>query len=87
MDELTREDARELARKGAHELARRAGRKAVITKGPVECRRISLMANWTMKHGKNDAENPYSKENYYRDRPGHPHLRQEPSEGAADGAL
>jgi hypothetical protein len=27
------------------------------------------MAHWTLQHGKNDAENPYSKENYYRDRP------------------
>jgi hypothetical protein len=68
-EELPQEDARELARKGKHELDRRAGRKAVDTKGPVERSRISSMANWTMKHGKNDAENPYSKENYYRDRP------------------
>jgi hypothetical protein len=56
---------------GAEELARlkqkrsAAGHKAAETKGPVERSRTAYMANWTMKHGKNDAENPFSKENYY----------------------
>jgi hypothetical protein len=69
LEELPLEVARELAQKGKRELDRRAGRKAVDTKGAEEFSRISSMANWTMKHGKNDAENPYAKENYYRDRP------------------
>jgi hypothetical protein len=41
-----------------------AGFKAAETKGPEERRREALMARWTRKHGKNDAENPYSKQNY-----------------------
>jgi hypothetical protein len=44
---------------------RAAALKAAKTKGPEERSRTAKMANWTMKHGKNDAENPYSKKNYY----------------------
>ncbi len=46
---------------------RSAALKAALNKGPAERSRESKMALSTMKHGKNDAENPYSKENY---RPG-----------------
>ena len=38
-----------------------AGSKAAETKGPEERKRAALMAAWTRKHGKNDAENPHSK--------------------------
>jgi len=44
---------------------RAAALKAAFTKGPEERSRTAKMANYTMKHGKNDAKNPYSKENYY----------------------
>jgi hypothetical protein len=47
---------------------REAGRKAVKTKGQKELNRAGQMAKWTKQHGKNDKANPYSKENYYRDR-------------------
>jgi hypothetical protein len=43
---------------------RAAALKAAVSKGPEERSRESLMANWTMKHGKDDALNPYSKESY-----------------------
>jgi hypothetical protein len=48
------------------ELDRRIGpaAAALATKGAGERSRASRMANWTMRHGKNDAANPYSKENY-----------------------
>jgi hypothetical protein len=39
------------------------GQKAVETKGPDELKRAGQMAAWTKKYGKNDAENPFSKEN------------------------
>jgi hypothetical protein len=42
---------------------RDAAMKAVETKGPSERSRISKMAWWTMKNGKNDALNPFSKKN------------------------
>jgi len=42
---------------------RNAGLKAAETKGPDERRREALMAAWTRKNGKNDAVNPYSKQN------------------------
>jgi hypothetical protein len=47
------------------ELLRRAGpaTAAVASKGPKERSRASRMANWTMRHGKDDAANPFSKEN------------------------
>ena len=62
MTDLTKDEAEaQLKRK-----RKAVGEKAVVTKGPEERKRISLMANWTMAHGKNDKENPYSKENYYR---------------------
>ena len=41
-----------------------AGLKAARTKGREERSRAALMANWTRKHGKDDAKNPYSRENY-----------------------
>ena len=41
-----------------------AAKKAAETKGAPERSRESKMANWTRRHGKNDAENPYSKQNY-----------------------
>ena len=41
-----------------------AAEKAVETKGPEERSRASKMASWTRVHGKDDAKNPYSKENY-----------------------
>jgi hypothetical protein len=46
------------------------GVKAAKTKGPIERRRAAKMARRTMKHGKDDVKNPYSKSNYYghRDR-------------------
>jgi hypothetical protein len=37
--------------------------KAVATKGPSERRRAAKMADWTRQHGKDDATNPYSKQN------------------------
>jgi hypothetical protein len=43
---------------------RNAGLKAAETKGPEERKREGLMAAWTRQHGKNDAANPYSKQNY-----------------------
>jgi hypothetical protein len=42
---------------------RAAGIKAAETKGPEERKRAANMAAWTKKHGKNDATNPYSKQN------------------------
>ena len=39
--------------------------KAVKTKGKIELERAGKMAAWTKKNGKNDAENPYSKQNSY----------------------
>jgi hypothetical protein len=41
------------------------GRKAVATKGKIELERAGKMAAWTRMNGKNDAENPYAKQNYY----------------------
>lgn len=43
---------------------RRAGRKASATKGKAEESRAGKMAHWTREHGKNDALNPYSRENW-----------------------
>jgi predicted RNase H-like HicB family nuclease len=43
---------------------RQAGLKAAHTKGPEERTRAAFMANWTRQHGKNDAKNPYSRQNY-----------------------
>jgi hypothetical protein len=48
---------------------RAAGRKAIETKGQKELNRAGQMARWTKQHGKNDKENPYSRENYYRECP------------------
>lgn len=45
---------------------RNAGLKAAETKGPGERKREGLMAAWTRQHGKNDAANPYSKQNYHQ---------------------
>ena len=42
---------------------RQAGLKAALTKGPEERRRAAKMAAWTRKHGKDDARNPFSKQN------------------------
>jgi hypothetical protein len=39
------------------------GQKAVETKGPIELKRARKMAAWTELNGKNDAENPYSRQN------------------------
>jgi hypothetical protein len=69
LEDVDKDAARESARKGQHELDRRAARKAVDTKGPVERSRATRMRNWTVQYGKNDAKNPYSKANYYRDPP------------------
>jgi hypothetical protein len=44
---------------------REAGLKSAATKGEVERSRAAHMANWTRKFGKNDKENPFSRENYY----------------------
>ena len=41
-----------------------AGQKAAETKGSIERVREAKMAAWTRKNGKNDARNPYSKQNY-----------------------
>jgi hypothetical protein len=41
-----------------------AGQKAAGTKGRIERVREAKMAAWTRKNGKNDALNPYSKQNY-----------------------
>jgi hypothetical protein len=41
-----------------------AGQKAAETKGRIERVREAKMAAWTRKNGKNDAQNPYSKQNY-----------------------
>jgi hypothetical protein len=43
---------------------RQAGLKAAETKGPEERSREAHMAAWTRKHGKDDAKNPWSKQNY-----------------------
>ena len=40
-----------------------AALKAADTKGPSERRRAAKMAAWTRKHGKDDAANPFSKQN------------------------
>jgi hypothetical protein len=40
------------------------GQKAAETKGRIERVREAKMAAWTRKNGKNDALNPYSKQNY-----------------------
>jgi len=44
-------------------IQREAGRKAVETKGDAELSRAAKKAAWTRKYGKDDASNPYSKEN------------------------
>lgn len=43
---------------------RNAGLKAAETKGSEERKREALMAAWTRKNGKNDAANPYAKQNW-----------------------
>jgi hypothetical protein len=43
---------------------RLAGYKAAETKGPEERSREAYMAAWTKKHGKDDAANPYSRQNW-----------------------
>jgi hypothetical protein len=43
---------------------RQAGFQAALTKGLEERRRAAKMAAWTRKHGKDDARNPFSKQNY-----------------------
>jgi hypothetical protein len=40
------------------------GKKAAATKGRIERVREAKMAAWTRKNGKNDALNPYSKQNW-----------------------
>lgn len=57
------------------ESAKSAGYKAAETKGKIELSRAGKMAAWTRINGKNAAENPYSKENYYPDQL--PQLREE----------
>jgi hypothetical protein len=42
---------------------REAALQAADRKGPSERSREAKMAAWTRKHGKNDAANPYSREN------------------------
>jgi hypothetical protein len=44
--------------------AKSAGRKSVETKGKIELSRAGKMAAWTKANGKNDAENPFSKQNH-----------------------
>jgi hypothetical protein len=52
---------------------KQAAVKAADTKGQEERSRAARMASYTRKHGKNDAANPYSRENYYKDaKPGTP---------------
>ena len=41
-----------------------AGQKAAATKGRIERVREAKMAAWTRKNGKNDAMNPFSKQNF-----------------------
>jgi hypothetical protein len=41
-----------------------AGQKAAETKGRIQRVREAKMAAWTRKNGKNDAVNPYSRQNY-----------------------
>jgi len=42
------------------------GIKAAITKGPIELSRAAKAAAWTRQNGKrDDANNPYSRQNYY----------------------
>jgi len=43
---------------------RQAGLKASATKGKEEEIRAAAMRAWTIEHGKNDAANPYSRQNY-----------------------
>jgi hypothetical protein len=41
------------------------GVKAAITKGPIELSRAAKAAAWTRQNGKrDDANNPYSRQNY-----------------------
>jgi hypothetical protein len=47
---------------------RQAGLTAAKTKGLEERTRAALMAGWTRKYGKDDSENPYSKQNFYPQR-------------------
>lgn len=55
---------------------RNAGLKASATKGPEEESRAAQMAAWTASNGKDDKQNPYSRQNYYRpDHPLHPNNR------------
>jgi hypothetical protein len=42
---------------------REAAQKAIDTKGPEELSRAGRMAAWTRKHGKDDTQNPHSKQN------------------------
>jgi hypothetical protein len=68
MDDGERQRRRKAGLKGAQtkgrERMREAGLKASETKGEEGLRRAGLMAAWTRKNGKNDAENPYTKQNY-----------------------
>lgn len=52
------------SRRKGKAVERRAARRAAATKGPEERHRAALMAHWTIKYGKNDARNPYSRENW-----------------------
>src|SRR6476620_10544501 len=53
-----------------------AGLKASATKGPEEESRAAQMAVWTAANGKDDKQNPHSRQNYYRpDHPLHPNSR------------
>ena len=45
---------------------REAGLKSAETKGEDELVRAAKMAAWTRKHGKDDHQNPFSRENYNR---------------------
>ena len=57
-----RQGAKMTVENGNRKLRRRnAALKAAETKGPEERKRAALMAAWTRKHGKNDAQNPHSK--------------------------
>jgi hypothetical protein len=64
----------------AHKRRRRnAALKAAETKGAEERKREALMAGWTRKNGKNDAANPYSKQNWH----GPQEVRRTPALAAA----
>jgi hypothetical protein len=55
--------ARKAAQSKSPQTRSNAAKKAADTKGAAERSREARAANWTRKHGKNDAVNPHAKQN------------------------